>query len=595
MNIKRVVLLLSVFAITSIVTPLKAQNVTGQNFSNIRVDELSDDQIRQIIKQVESSGLPESQLEQMAMARGMQPSEIRKLRTRVEAVKAKAEISDKEAPVIQKSREKSRVRGYEEDEEETVVTEPNEKDSENGLDEKPKTAKEKSKIFGKELFANSTTTFEPNLRLATPLNYIIGTGDEILLDIYGYSEASYQLDVSPEGNINIPYAGIVAVSGLTVEAATARIRTKLSAIYSGLRTGNTKLSVAIGNIRSIKVIVTGEVTKPGTYTLPSLATVFNALYSSGGPTENGSFRAIEIIRNGRKIATLDVYDFLLKGDLKNNIRLQDQDIIRIPTYLKRVEMVGEVKRPAIFEMKDGENLEQLLSFAGGFTEKAYQARLKVLKNTSTERKIADVVSDAFSTYEPQSGDKFYVNEILERFENRVIIEGAVFRPGEYELTAGLTVGTLIKRADGLKEDAFKNRAYITRLTADNNTQLISFDVGKILSGAAADIPLKREDIISIASIFDLREEYSVSIDGEVRYPGQFPFAENMSLEELIIKAGGFKESATAQRIEISRRVINSDSVARSGSARTAEVFQIEVNRDLSAVASKFILKPFDLI
>jgi len=590
MNIKSVVFLLSVFTIILFGAPAKAQNVNGQNFSNIRVDELTDDQIRQIVKQVESSGLPESQLEQMAIARGMQPSEVQKLRARVEAVKAKSSATGAQDATV-KGKDGSRSRSFEGEVEE--ISNADDKKTESEADVALQALK--SKIFGKELFSNAATTFEPNLRLATPLNYVIGTGDQLLIDIYGYSEVSYQLTVSPEGNINIPYAGIVPVSGITVEAATARIRSKLAPIYSGLKTGNTKLSIAIGNIRSIKVILTGEVTKPGTYTLPSLATVFNALYSSGGPTENGSFRAIEIIRNGKKVATLDVYDFLLKGDLKNNIRLQDQDIIRIPTYLKRVEIVGEVKRPAIFEMKEGENLEQLLNFAGGFTERAYQARLKVLKNTTTERKIADVVADAFASYQPQSGDKFFVNEILDRFENRVTIEGAVFRPGQYELTPGLTVRNLIQTAEGLKEDAFKNRAYITRLTADNNTELISFDVAKVMSGAAADIPLKREDVINIASIFELREAYAVNIDGEVRYPGQFPFSENMSLEELIIKAGGFKESATPQRIEISRRVINADSLASSASARTAEVFQIEVDRDLSTVSSKFILKPFDLI
>lgn len=453
----------------------------------------------------------------------------------------------------------------------------------------------RSKIFGKDLFANSSTTFEPNLRLATPLNYVIGTGDQILIDIYGYSEVSYQLEVSPEGNINIPYAGIVPVSGLTVEAATSRIKAKLSPIYTGLKSGNTKLSVAIGDIRSIKVILTGEVTKPGTYTLPSLATVFNALYSSGGPTENGSFRAIEIIRNGKKIATLDVYDFLLKGDLKNNIRLQDQDIVRIPTYINRVEIVGEVKRPAIFEMKSGENLQDLLNFAGGFTERAYQARIKVLKNTSTERKISDVVADAFSTYKPQSGDKFFVTEILDRFENRVSVEGAVFRPGQYELTPGLTVKQLLQNAEGLKEDAFKTRAYITRLTPKNDTEILSVNLDRILNGADPDVTLKREDVLYVSSIFDLREQYNLTIEGEVRNPGTFDYAKNTSLEDLIIQAGGFKESATPKRIEISRRVINQDSVAASATAKTADVFQIDVNRDLSSVASKFILKPYDIV
>ncbi|MDA9555486.1 SLBB domain-containing protein [Pelobium sp.] len=588
MNIKRITLYLLIIIGIAYTNIGQAQSINQQNFSNVRVDDLTDDQIKQIIKQIESSGLPESQLEQIAAARGMQPSEIQKLRARVEALKSKSSATGAKEATL-KGKDGSRSRSFEG--EVAEVANSDQKKTENEADAALQSLK--SKIFGKELFANASTTFEPNLRLATPLNYVIGTADQLLIDLYGYSEASYQLTVSPEGTINIPYAGIIQVGGLTVESATARIKSKLTTIYSGLSTGNTKLSLAIGNIRSIKVILTGEVMKPGTYTLPSLATLFNALYSSGGPTENGSFRNIEVIRNGRKIATLDVYDFLLKGDLKNNIRLQDQDIIRVPVYLKRVEIVGEIKRPAIFEMKDKEDLNTLLNFAGGFTEKAYQARIKVLKNTPTERKINDITADKFNTYIPQSGDKYFVNEILDRFENRVRIEGSVFRPGEYELEPGLTVKKLIQRAEGVKEDAFLNRAYITRLTADLNTELVSFDVKKLLSGEVEDIPLKREDVVSVSSIFDLREEYNVQINGEVRYPGAFPFAENLSLEELIIKAGGFKEAATPQRIEISRRVKNSD--ITSASAKTAEVFQIDVNKNLSLAASKFILEPFDII
>lgn len=582
---------------------VKAQSINKQDFSNVRVDDLTDDQIRQIIKQIQSSGLPESQLEQIAAARGMQPSEISKLRARVEAVNAKPAVNgstdrkdnggnqnfEREVDDIASSKNKKAEDGRSLEGEADDIANPKDKKTDTDKQQNPI----KSKIFGKQLFANSSTTFEPNLRLATPLNYVIGTGDQLLIDIYGYSEVSYSLTVSPEGTINIPYAGVTQVGGLTVEAATSRIKSKLSAIYSGLNSGNTKLSVTLGNIRSIKVILTGEVMKPGTYTLPSLATLFNALYSSGGPTDNGSFRNIEVIRNGKKVASLDVYDFLLRGDLKNNVRLQDQDIIRVPVYQKRVEIVGEVKRPAVFELKQNEKFEDLLAFAGGFTERAYKARVKVLGNTDREQKIADVVAAEFPNYIPKSGDKYFVNEILDRFENRVTIEGAVFRPGQYELEPGLTIKTLIEKAEGLKEDAFTNRAYITRLTDDLNTELISFDIKKVLSGTAEDIPLKREDVISISSIFDLKEEYKVTVNGQVRRPGDFQFSENMSLEELILKAGGFSESATSQRIEISRRVKNSD--ANSVSARTAEVFQIDVDKNLSLAAAKFVLEPYDII
>ena len=589
MNIKKIIPLLFLLIALVFSQQTKAQSINQQNFSNVRVDDLTDDQIRQIMKQIVSSGMSEAQLEQVAAARGMQPSEIQKLRARANALNAKSATKGAGDATL-KGKDGSQSRSLEGDV--STIASSDQKKTETEADAALQSLK--SKIFGKELFSNASTTFEPNLRLATPLNYVIGTGDQLLIDVYGYSETSYQLTVSPEGAINIPYAGIVQIGGLTIEAATAKIKGKLSTIYSGLLNGNTKLSIALGNIRSIKVILTGDVMKPGTYSLPSLATLFNALYSSGGPTENGSFRNIEVIRNGKKVATLDVYDFLLKGDLKNNIRLQDQDIIRVPVYLKRVEIVGEVKRPAIFEMKDSETLFTLLnSFAGGFTENSYQSRLKVLKNTPTERKIDDVTNNQFQTYIPQSGDKYFVNEILDRFENRVNIEGAVFRPGAYQLENGLTLKQLIQKAEGLKEDAFQNRGYITRLLPDLNTQLISFDVKRVLNGQSDDIPLQREDLISISSIFDLKEAYSVTINGEVRNPNTFPFSENMSLQELIIKAGGFKETATSKRVEIARRVKNSDPNAKD--AQIAQVYQVDIDQNLNTAGVKFILSPFDIV
>jgi protein involved in polysaccharide export with SLBB domain len=587
MNTKKTLFLL--FFIFSFFSSFQTiAQINQQNLANVKVDELSETQIREISNKLKASGLPDSKLEEYAAARGMKPSEIVKLRSKVDKLNNSTYgITDKEGTLSSKDGTKSRTFEGESD---YIIDNKNEKTLDKSDDI---LSSLKSKIFGKDLFSNSTPTFEPNLRLATPVNYILGTGDQLLIDIYGYSEVSYNLTISPEGSINIPYAGLVSVSGLTIEAARSRIKSKLSAIYSGLNSGNTKLSIALGNIKSIKVIINGEVTRPGTYTLPSLATAFIALYSSGGPSYNGSLRNIEIIREGKKIAKLDVYDFILNGDLTGNVVLRDQDIINIPTYQKRVEIVGEVKRPAIFELKQGEDFNDLLKIAGGFTENAYKSRIKVLKTTDTERKIQDITLNEYDTYIPKSGDKYFVNQILDRFQNRVSIEGAVFRPGQYELDATSTVKSLIQKAEGLKEDAFKNRAYITRLSDDLSTELIAFDVTKILSGKEADIPLKREDMITISSIFDLKEEYMVTINGEVRKPGEFPFSENMSLQELIIKSGGFKESATSQRIEISRRVKNSD--ANSKSAITAEVFQISINQNLSAEASNFVLQPFDIV
>ncbi len=566
-----------------------AQSVNPQNLSNVKVNELSDAQIKAFIKQVESTGLSDAQLEQVALARGMSREEVQKLRIRVDQLKNQEtkqnKIADEKmasmpnAPKINASR-KAPLNA-----EQDSMMNP-ETEAEKALLEL------KTKIFGASLFKNNNLTFEPNLRIATPANYILGPDDEVALELTGYNEASYTLPVSPEGKIKVEFVGLIPVSGLTVEAATARIKSRLAKIYPAIGSGGTQVSVAIGNIRSIKVTVLGEAIKPGSFTLPSLATAFNALYAAGGPSENGSLRQIEIIRNNKIIRKLDVYDFLLRGDQSNNIRLQDQDIIRIPPYQQRVEFVGEVKRPAIFEMLNGESLAQLIDFAGGFTESAYTARIKVLQNTDKERRMNDVAAEDFQNYQPQMGDKFYVEPILERFENRVSIKGAVFRPGEYALTQGLSISQLLQKAAGLTEDAYTQRAYITRLKSDNTFELISFDLSKVLNGGADDILLKREDQIQIASIFDLRDAYKISIDGAVRTPGELKFAENMALEDAIIQAGGFTESGFAKRIEVARRVKNEDDTK---SAKTAEIFLIDVDPQLKFSKSQFSLKPFDII
>ncbi len=604
MNFKKIVLLIIVLIVCGF--KLQAQNINQQNFSNIRVDELSDDQIRQFLKQVESSGLSESQLEQVALARGMSSTEIKKLRDRIEKLKRDDNKQKKEVDNDRNNRNRNRSDSLRNDtnQKERTAREYNLEDDElrkDSLEMRKEFETEaekalfqlKSKIFGSDLFKNSKINFEPNLRIATPANYQLGPDDEIAIDIYGYSEVDYKLTVSPEGNITIPGVGLVNVNGLTIEQARQRIRSKLSSIYSGIKSGNTGVNITLGNIRSIKVTLLGEVTRPGTYTLSSLATAFNALYASGGPTENGSFRLIEIVRGNRVLAKLDVYEFLMKGFQTNNVRLQDNDIIRIPPYKTRVEFVGEVKRPGLYEAIASDTFSDLLNYAGGFSDNAYKAKVKVLQNTDKERKIADIFAAQYANYKASTGDKYFVEPILDRFANRVTIEGAVFRPGQFELQEGLTLSQLIKKADGLKEDAFLSRGYITRLKDDLQTELLSFDVGKILNGQAADVTLKREDKILIASIFDLREEYFLRIEGEVIKPGRFDFAENTSLQDLIIKAGGLKESASPQRIEVSRRVKNSD--PNSASAITAQVFQINVDKDLSVNASDFKLQPYDIV
>ncbi len=570
------------------------------NLVDVRVEDLTDAQVRQFIQKAASVGYTtDQQISQMAIAQGMSPVESQKLIQRVDQIR-KDDANNTGNGYNNFNQQNADHNGrtpinYAD----TAYTDTSVVGSRNAQNIRKVQMRDAfgnfiPKIFGAELFQNNNRiSFEPNLRLATPKSYIVGPDDQLLIDITGDNEASYNLKVSPEGAIKVQYAGLIAVGGLTIEEATAKIKTALSKTYPGLHTGRTNVAVNLGNIRSIKVTIVGEAVKPGSYTISSLSTVFNALYASGGPNKNGSFRQIQVIRNSEVVTTVDVYDFLLKG-IQKNIRLQDQDVINIPVFKTRIEMNGEIKRPALYEILSTESLEDAVNFAGGFTSQAYTANLKILQNTNKERRIIDVQADEFKTYKPVNGDKVIVEKILERFENRVDINGAVFRPGKFELDKGLTLKGLILKADGIREDAFLNRGYISRLNLDNTAALVSFNVDRVLKGLDPDIPLQREDKVTIQSLFDLRDEYKVQIEGEVRNPGTFKYEENINVESLIQMAGGFKEGATPNRIEIARRVKNSN--ALSASAITAQIFTINIDQNLRLIGgTSFILQPFDIV
>lgn len=552
------------------------QTIVGNDLSQVRVDDLSDEQVLVYMRQAESMGLSEEDVTQTALQRGMPASEIEKLRTRISTLKTLSAHEEQRRRPLESRPARLLV--------DSAITMPIPPDT---------AGQAELKVFGASLFQGASPLFEPNLRLATPKNYVLGPGDQVLIDIYGQSEEKHSLDITPEGTINIPLVGVIPVAGMTIEQAQSRITTALTKIYTAIRTGNTEVAVTLGNIRSINVILTGEIINPGTYTLPSVATVFNALYYSGGPSENGSFRNITLLRDGKEIAKMDIYDFLMSGNFSQNVRLEDQDVLMVPPYESRVILQGEVKRPAIFELKQGETFEELLAYAGGFTADAYTARIKVIKRTDTEQRIEDLLSSQYAHYEPNGGDSYVVSRILNRLENRVSIAGAVFRPGDYELSPGLTVSMLIKKAEGLKEDAFLNRGSILRLKDDLQRKQLSFDVADVLAGTVPDIELQREDMVNISSVFELREAYTVDIDGEVRSPGHFSYAEGMTLKDLIILAGGFRESASNNRIEISRRTTDADVMSQS--AHIAEVFQVDMDRGLSKEKGDFVLMPFDRI
>lgn len=461
------------------------------------------------------------------------------------------------------------------------------------------------RIFGYNLF--NTVKFDPTpaINIATPSNYVLGPNDQLLIDVYGYSQAMYKPIISADGYITIERVGLIYVAGSTIEQAKQRIVSRLSKVYIGLNPysgypANTFCNISLGNIRSIKVTVSGEVIAPGTYTLSSLSTTQNALYACGGPNELGTYRKINVIRNNKIVSTFDLYELLMNGYAKNNIILQDQDVIQVLPYISRVAVQGNTKRNGLFELIDEEKLSKVIEYAGGFNAYAYHHRLKVHRNTSRERKIIDVLENNFNTFSIQSGDSVVIERVLERYENMVTVNGAVYRPGEYSLESNSTLAQLLKSAEGLRGEALVGRISIIRTREDMIVENIAVNYDDIMKGKTADIALKREDIITIPSIFDLTEPAYVRIQGAVNNPAaedgiELPFLRNMTIEDVLVQVGGLSESASLARVEVVRRKRNVDPT--SADAQISDVYNFIINSDLKVDQSgnKFTLYPFDEI
>jgi polysaccharide export outer membrane protein len=564
-----------------------------------KVEDLSDEEIATFFERAQSSGMTEAQLEKAAKAQGYTSADIAKMRSRLtqlgdnkskeKTTTSKGKTSSKRSVSGKLSTKKGAKNADDEDMEDVSMEEEEIVDS---------TLLPKKKIYGANLFNNKKLNFEPDLRIATPVNYTLGPDDELNIDIFGEVMDNYTVTVSPEGTVKILNLSPIYVNGLTVEAASTRILSRLRQLYQGLNRPGSGSSaiITLGNVRSIKVTLVGEVENPGSYTISSLATVFNALYLAGGPNDNGSYRSIRVIRNNKVVRTLDLYDFLLKADQKDNIQLKDQDIIRVGDFDSHVELAGEVRRPMVFEAVKGETLKDILRYAGGFTDKAYTYSLNVRRSTSRELKLLNITQDEVSTFQPQNGDSISVGKIIERYENRVTVTGAVFRPGVFAIENGLTtVKDLIKRAEGPRENAFLNRATISRRKENYDPEMISFDLGKVLRGELADIALHREDSLTVYSLDSLRENQRVSIFGEVNKPGIFEFRAGMKVADLILLAKGFKEAASFAKIELSRRVITHGSDNAVKEKIQVKTFDIDGSLNISNEGSQFELKPFDII
>ena len=558
----------------------------AQDIKNLDVKSMSSSQIDQAKQALQNSGLTREQIIAEARKKGATDAQIQQMLSRMGEGKTKTT-----ADTTQASKDASSYRLQDSLEMNNQLKQNKEKDI-----KKEKLPPPDSVNFGTYLFNSKNLTFEPVLNIQTPKKYEINNGDEMIINIWGNSVQNYQLTVDRNGQVQIPQIGPVYVAGKTFEDVTRMIKQRLTAIYSGMAGAepNTFAQVNMGRLRSIRVNLVGEVEMPGTYTLPATASVFNALYLSGGPSEIGSFRTIKIYRDNELYRTLDIYEFLLNADQKDNIVLKNDDVVFVPVAQNRVRVKGEFKRKAVYELKEGENLEDLVRYAGGFTDEAYQLNVKIYRKTQAGMKIMDVSPTNLNKTPLFNGDLLIAQKILPDFKNRVIIAGSVFRPGEYEWNENLHLSELIIRADNIVPNAMVDMGQMTRVNPDSTLSLISFNVSDVMHGKN-DILLEPKDSIMIKSNFELKDKPIVTIDGQIRKGGPFNFMENMSVLDVIYKAGGFTEDADSNYVQISRRLSYKE--AASLTDKMVDVFTIPIPRILNAndQSNSFKLKPYDHI
>ena len=450
----------------------------------------------------------------------------------------------------------------------------------------------RKQVFGRAIFRTRNLTFEPNVNLATPQDYRLGPGDEVIIDVWGANQTTLRETISPDGYINIPNLGPILLNGMDIARATEYLKQKLAQIYAA---SAENIQVSLGNARTIQVNVMGEVVQPGTYALSSFSTVFHALYRAGGVTAIGSLRNVMVSRNGKVIAHLDVYPFILKGKNADDIRLQEGDMVIVPPYDALVEIQGKVKRPMIYEMKSDESMETLLKYAGNFSADAYRNHVNVIRRSGKEYSVATVDRNDFTRFRVQDGDVVTVDSILNRYANRLEIKGAVYHPGVYEFSGKLnTVRQLVEKAEGIMADAFTARAVLYRQRENLTSEVLPVNIEGILAGTSPDIPLRKNDVLYIPSIHDLKDRGNIHIFGEVGNPGEYPYADNMTLEDLIITAGGLKEAASIVRVDIARRVKDTQSLQMTDTIGQNFSFGL---KDGFVIDGKpgFVLQPYDQV
>ena len=547
--------------------------------------QMSDEAVVKYALEGRQSGKSDQQIGKELLARGVTPEQVERLKQKYEDSRTSSETVAADQVISGQRRERPRSSS------DTLAVEipPVPDPAERGADSRA--------VFGRNVFRSRALTFEPNENQATPENYKLGPGDEVIIDIWGENERSLREEISPEGNIMVEQVGPVYLNGLTIKEANSKLRGVFGQIYAGVSGDSpaSEVRVTLGRLRTIQVNVMGEVEMPGTYRLSSFATVFHALYQAGGVTDIGTLRNIRVLRSGREVASVDIYKYLFHGDSKDDIRLEEGDIVLVPSYDLLVEVTGCVKRPMRYEMEAGEPLSQLLAYAGGFTGDAYGREVRVVRTMGREHELFNVDSVGYGTFALMDGDSVAVGRVLDRYANRIEVQGAVYRPGMYELGEGThTVRELIGRAEGLREDAFRGRALLFRERDDLTPEIVAVDLEGVLSGRLTDISLRRNDVLVVSSVHDLEDRGGFTIGGEVARPGVYPYAAHTTVEDLIVQAGGLLDGASTVKVEVSRRLKDPKSTTPSNGVGKVYAFSLKEGLVVDGEAG-FELAPFDVV
>lgn len=550
---------------------------------------LSDEQVVEYVKTATAAGKPQKQIMRELAAKGVTREQAERIKKRYD----EQQVSEQSMGAIAKNRQRRSYDASEqlvEGEMDLIAAEMN-NPTEQSTEEAARM------VFGRNIFNSRNLTFAPSHNLPTPVNYKLAAGDEVIIDIWGTNQMTYRETISPEGSINIPNVGPIYLNGMTIKEAEKYLKKELNKIHSGIdgEDNTSEMKLTLGQIRTIQVNIMGEVAVPGTYNISSFSNIFHALYRAGGIGKLGSLRNIHLMRNGKKIAEVDVYDFILKGKTMDTTRLQEGDVIIVPTYEMLVNIEGNVKRPMFYEMKEGETVKTLIDYAGNFTSDAYTKNLRITRQNGKEYQVLTVDDIDYSVFKLTDGDILNISAMLERFENKLEIKGAVYRPGIYQFGGQLnTVKQLVEKAEGVMGDAFLARAVLHREREDLTKEVIQVDLKAILNGTKPDIALQRNDELYIPSIHDLQDLGTINVFGEVARPGEFPFAENTTLEDIIIQAGGLKESASTVRVDVSRRIKNSKGTQTSEQIGEFYSFSLKEGFVIDGEPG-FKLQPYDQI